>query len=176
MEELTIILALLMFFATVIYVYFTGQLLKETIALRKVETNPFIGANIQIREGFSFIIIKNIGKAPAYSLNINLEENIFEEIKATISAINYTQINYFGVNQEISIPFDTRKFVDLKKMIEVDLRYQSKDKENFSEIISLGLEPYNNLGTFYPKSEYEDIFKNIKKELENIGKFTKNIK
>lgn len=115
MSEITIILALLMFFATVIYVYYTGQLLKETIALRKVETSPFIGSSIQIRQGFSFIIIKNIGKAPAYNLDISFEESIFEDIKATESAINYTQINYFGVNQEISIPFDTKKLVDLKK-------------------------------------------------------------
>ena len=60
MVEMTVLLAILMLLATVVYVYYTGQLLKETVELRKVETSPFINANIQIKQGFSFIVIKNI--------------------------------------------------------------------------------------------------------------------
>ncbi len=92
------------------------------------------------------------------------------------SAINHTQINYFGVNQEILIPFDTEKLVDLKKTIALDLNYQSKDKDDFSEVILLGLESHRKLGVFYPKSEYEDIFIDIKKELQEIVKVIKAVK
>ena len=173
MPEITIILAILMFLATVVYVYYTGQLLKETIALRKVETSPFINADIQISQGFSFIIIKNIGKSPAYNLNISLEKNIFEDIKAMELAINSTKINYFGVNQEISIPFNTNKLINLKKTMRLDLNYQSKEKNDFSETILLGLESHSELGVFYPKSEYEDNLKDIKKELQEIVKVIK---
>jgi hypothetical protein len=176
MESIAILLSILMFLTTVVYVYYTSQLVKETVRLRELETNPFIGANIHIGKGFSMIVVKNIGKVPAYNLSIHLEEKIFEDIKATKSAINYTNIQYFGVEQEISIPFDTRKLIDLEVSIALNLKYESKDDNSFNETIILSLESEKQLGAFYPKYAYDDKLKDIKKELQNISNNIKNLK
>ena len=66
--------SLILVLATLVYVGFTIVLAKETSKLREVETSPFISIIFDISfqaVSHSKIIIKNIGKAPAYNITFN---------------------------------------------------------------------------------------------------------
>ena len=68
---------------TIIYVYFSYKLTQETIRLRKVETSPFISIIFDISfdsTSCSKIIIKNIGKVPAYDISFKIEEKYLQFI------------------------------------------------------------------------------------------------
>ena len=62
--------SLILTFATIIYVGFTIVLARETRKLREVETTPFISLHFEAFYASQELklIIKNIGKAPAYDL------------------------------------------------------------------------------------------------------------
>jgi len=68
--------ALILTLATIVYVGFTIVLAKETRKLREVETSPFISLHFEAfyNGGKLKLIIKNIGKAPAYNITFSLEE------------------------------------------------------------------------------------------------------
>jgi hypothetical protein len=174
-EILTLILASLMLVSTFIYVYFTYKLTQETTKLREIETSPFINAKLIIKSGFSKIYIENIGKSPAYNLNIKFEEETFKTIKSDCYKTYMSNIVYFGVGQVMDIAFRTQILMELNKEIVLNITYSSKDNQNFSETIHLSLGAEKDFGVFYPKSEYEDEFKKLTKELENIGKHVKKL-
>jgi hypothetical protein len=174
-EILTLILGSLMLIATFIYVYFTYKLTQETTKLREIETSPFINAKLIIEAGFSKIYIENIGKSPAYDLNIKFEEETFKTIKSDCYKTYMSNIVYFGVGQVMDIGFRTQILMDLDKEIVLNVTYSSKDNQKFSEIIHLSLGAEKDFGVFYPKSEYEDEFKKLTKELENIGKYVEKL-
>ena len=172
-EILTVILGFLMLLATFIYVYFTYKLTQETTKLREIETSPFINAKLIIEKGFSKIYIENIGKSPAYNLNIKFEEETFKAIKSDCYKTYMSDIVYFGVGQVMDIGFRTQILMDIDKDIVINVTYRSKDNRNFSDTIYLSLGAEKNFGVFYPEKEYEDEFKKLTKELENIAKYTK---
>ena len=174
-EFLTLILAFLMLVATGVYVYYTRQLVGETIKMREIETSPFINAKLILSQGFSKIFIENIGKSPAYDLNIVFEEEMFKVIKSDCYKTYMSNISYFGVGQVMDIGFRTQMLMDLDKDIILKVNYRSNGNQDFSEIIHLNLGAEKDFGVFYPKSEYEDEFKKLAKELENIGKHVKKL-
>jgi hypothetical protein len=169
--------SLVLMFATLVYVYFTYKLTKETTKLREVETSPFINAYIDIKQGISKIVISNIGKTPAYNLNIEFEEEKLKEIRRDIFGnsvgLHKAKIKYFGVGQKISFPFMTEKLYD--KEIILVLNYKSKDNHNFEERIFLSLKPDKEMNASYHKNPYHDELTKIKDELKGIGQNIKKL-
>jgi len=167
-EIITVIVTILMLLATGIYVYYTKQLLEETIKLREVETSPFIGVHLDISSGLSKIIIKNIGKSPAYNLNIHFNEDILKAIRKNMFRAFEANISYFGVGQHIEIPFHTESLFD--KDIDVNFTYQSKEGNEFDENISLGLQSLSAMNIGYPSLPYEKTLNDISKGIKDLKK------
>ena len=98
---------------TIIYAYFSCKLTQETIRLRKVETSPFISIIFDISFdsiSCSKIIIKNIGKVPAYDISFKIEEKYLQ----FFNGYNFINIiEYFASQQEFSIL--ASGFSDFKK-------------------------------------------------------------
>lgn len=164
------VIALLMLIATVIYVLYTGNLVKETMKMREVATNPFINAKLILEQGFSKIVIENIGKSPAYNLQIEFEEEVLKEIKPNNCYKTYSSnISYFGVGQHLDINFNTQVFIQLEKDIILNIKYYSVNKKYFRETIKLNFGAEKDFGSFYPKNKYEDQFDKIISELNKIG-------
>jgi hypothetical protein len=167
-EIITVIVTILMLLATGIYVYYTKQLLEETIKLREVETSPFIGAHLDISSGLSRIIIKNIGKSPAYNLNIHFNEDVLKAIRKDMFRAYEANISYFGVEQHIVIPFHTESLFD--KDIKVSFTYQSKEGIEYDENISLGLQSLSAMNISYPSLPYEKVLNDISKGIKELKK------
>ncbi len=174
-EILTVTLGFLMLIATGVYVFYTRQLLKESIKMREVGTYPFINFKLIAKQGFSKIIIENIGKSPAYNLEIEFEEKVLKEIKSSCYKTYKSNISYFGMGQYLDIPIQTQKFLDLNKDIVIKVKYKALDGKEFNDSVKLSFEAGKDFGTHYPKAVYEDNFDKLTKELKNIGEYVKKI-
>lgn len=72
--------SLILVIATIIYVVFTYKLSKETTKLREVETSPFISLNLEPFHNSPTLklVVKNIGKAPAYNIGFSIDKEYKE--------------------------------------------------------------------------------------------------
>ena len=121
------------------------------------------------KQGFSKVVIENIGKSPAYNLEIEFEEKVLKKIKTNCYKTYKSNIAYFGVSQYIDIPFLTQNYLDLNEEILINLKYESLDGQKFSDSVRLSFEAGKDFGTHYPKAVYEDSFEKLTKEVKNIG-------
>lgn len=161
--------SLILTFATIIYVGFTVVLARETRKLREVETTPFISLHFEAFYASQELklIIKNIGKAPAYNITFSLEEKFEKYFKYNFK----NKIAYFAPNQQFVVVADYfNKFEESKEPnIPIRLKYFSKDnlliEDNF--VLEWKFLSDTLLGT--------DNIEGIKKALEDISKDLKEI-
>ena len=152
-----------------IYVFFTYKLTKETVKLREIETFPFMSLHI---DGSSFVlrlIVKNIGKAPAYNINFYIDKKFESYFSCGCSLKD--KISYFAPNQEIF--FSLGQFSNLEKIeeksIPIKVVYYSKDNNKFEG--SFSLEWKHLSGTVTNTNPFEGI----KDGINNIDKAIKEL-
>jgi hypothetical protein len=176
-DWITAIATIILVLATCIYVYFSYKLTKETIKLREVETSPFISIIFDISfqaVSHSKIIIKNIGKAPAYNITFKVDEKYLPHFNG------YTfenTIEYFAPEQEFYIL--ANGFNNLKEAgfesIPITVQYKSKDDRTFTELFNLRWQHFQ----YFEKDTLQDIkksFDDLNKEIKELNKTVKNKK
>jgi len=176
-EWITAIATIVLVLATCIYVYFSYKLTKETIKLREVETSPFISIIFDISfqaVSHSKIIIKNIGKAPAYNITFEVDKKYLPHFNG------YTfenTIEYFAPEQEFYIL--ANGFNNLKEAgfesIPITVHYKSKDDRFFTELFNLKWQHFQ----YFEKDTLQDIkksFEDLNKEMKELNKTVKNKK
>jgi len=174
-EWLSAISTVILVLATIIYVFFTYKLTKETTKLREVETTPFI--SIYFDTTFpavnrSKIIIKNIGKAPAYNISFDINEKYIE----LFNGYTFTNtISYFAPNQEFHILVDGFNIMSEKgyENISITVNYQSQDNRKISDLFNL---EWGYIAC-YEKDNIADIgqaLEDIKKEINTVNKTIKD--
>lgn len=168
-DWVTAVATIVLVLATCIYVYFSYKLTKETIKLREVETSPFISIIFDISfqaVSHSKIIIKNIGKAPAYNITFEVDEKYLPHFNG------YTfenKIEYFAPGQEFYIlanGFNKLKEAGFEN-IPITVHYKSKEDRSFTELFNLRWQHFQ----YYEK----DILQNIKKSFDDLNKEIKEI-
>jgi hypothetical protein len=176
-DWVTAIATIILVLATCIYVYFSYKLTKETIKLREVETSPFISIIFDTSfqaVSHSKIIIKNIGKAPAYEITFEMEEKYIPHFNG------YTfenKIAYFAPEQEFYIladGFNALKEVGFESL-PITVHYQAKDKRNFTELFNLRWQHFQ----YYEKDTLQEIkksFDDLNKEIKELNNTVKNKK
>lgn len=176
-DWVTAIATIILVLATCIYVYFSYKLTKETIKLREVETSPFISIIFDTSfqaVSHSKIIIKNIGKAPAYDITFNVDEKYIPHFNGYTFENN---IAYFAPEQEFYILADG--FNALKEAgfesVPITVHYQAKDKRSFTELFNLRWQHFQ----YYEKNDLQEIkksFDDLNKEIKELNKIVKNKK
>ena len=162
---------------TIIYVFFAGKLTQETVKLREIETSPFISIIFDTSfkvVSHSKIVIKNIGKAPAYNITFKVDEKYLPHFNG------YTfenKIEYFAPEQEFFILADG--FNNLKEAgfdsIPITVNYKSKDDRDFTEVFNLKWQHFQ----YFKSDILEDIkksFDDLNKEMKELNKTVKNKK
>jgi len=155
---------------TIIYVYFSYKLTQETIRLRKVETSPFISIIFDISfdsTSCSKITIKNIGKAPAYDVSFQIEEQYLQ----FFNGYNFkNSIEYFAPQQEFSIL--ATGFMDIKKAgfncIPISVKYKSKDGTDFKDLFNLKWQHFHYFETT-TLQEIKKCLKDLNYEIRKIN-------
>jgi len=176
-DWITAIATIILVLATCIYVYFSYKLTKETIKLREVETSPFISIIFDISfqaVSHSKIMIKNIGKAPAYNITFKVDEKYLPHFNG------YTfenTIEYFAPEQEFYIL--ANGFNNLKEAgftsIPITVNYKSKDDRDFSELFNLKWQHFQ----YFEEDTLQEIkksFDDLNKEIKELNKTVKNKK
>lgn len=166
--------SLILVLATVVYVGFTIVLAKETRKLREVETSPFVSLNFDTFYGGGRLklIIKNIGKAPAYNISFVLEENFH-------SCFNYNfnnKIAYFAPNQQITVLAVTYEELEALKVeyIPIQIIYKAKDGKEIKDTFILEWNYLNKtLLGMDPVEGIKKALENIHKEITNLTKVIK---
>lgn len=176
-DWVTAIATIILVVATCIYVYFSYKLSRETIKLREVETSPFISIIFDTSfksVSHSKVLIKNIGKAPAYNITFKVDEKYLPHFNG------YTfenKIEYFAPDQEFFILADG--FNNLKEAgfdsIPITVNYKSKDNRNFIELFNLKWQHFH----YFENDILEDIkksFDNLNTQMKELNKTVKNKK
>lgn len=169
-EWLTAWTTVFLFIATSIYVYFSYRLTKETVKLREVETSPFITVKIG-PHNYSRMLkmeIENIGKSPAYDVDILFGDKTNDVFKNKKYKLPQTHINYLPVGQKVSTFLGMINELENElDEFEIELKYKSKDKKIFDEAIKINykfmIEISMSLATPQEISKLEDIKNEISK-------------
>lgn len=167
--------------ATIIYVYYSNKLVKETTKLREVETTPFISVYLQSfkKSPYMEIIVENIGKAPAYNVRIDFDGNLKEFIKKEkVLLPDYLDITYFSPSQKVS--YFLGKYENLtknnNKSFIFSMTYFSKDGRKFSDNIEYSYEflARSDNSIPYEMEKYKQIIKSLAKSLDKSLEKTTN--
>jgi hypothetical protein len=173
-EWVTAIATIILVFSTIIYVFFTYKLTKETVKLREVETSPFMSLHIDGSSWVLKLIIKNIGKAPAYNIHFDIDKKYESYFSCGCSLKD--EISYFAPNQEIY--FSLGQFSDLEKIegksIPIKVIYYSKNSNKFEDNFSLEWRHLS--GTVTNTNPFEgmkDGINNIDKAIKELNTMVK---
>lgn len=104
-------LNLLATFSAIGSTIFAYYVLRETIKLRKVETEPEISVYLQGYQNILELVIKNIGRGAAYNLNWEYDRDAPLLVKIREGNVDFDNIEFFrgwdymAPNQEIRLLF-----------------------------------------------------------------------
>ena len=169
-DWVTALATIILVFATCVYVYFSYRLTKETVKLREVETSPLMSIYFDTSPVSKFkLIIKNIGKAPAYNIRFELDEKYSEHFNYNFK----NTISYFAPNQEIQTIGSGYKELDALGIdnIPIVILYESKDGVQIKETFHMEWKYLSQ--TLLGIDEVENARRaldNIEKELKSINK------
>ncbi|MGB3752206.1 MAG: hypothetical protein WA945_11625 [Arcobacteraceae bacterium] len=160
-----------MVIATLIYVFYTTKLFKETKKLREVETSPYVTVKIE-PHNYSMMLkmeIENIGKAPAYDIDISFDKDTIELFSKKKYVLPKTHINYLPIGQKI--PNLIGLISELKDDIEefeILLKYKSKDGKPFNETIKINYKFMIDIGMLLSQPQEITKLDDIRKSLDKI--------
>jgi hypothetical protein len=173
-EWMTAVSTIVLVVATIIYVYFTYKLTKETTKLREVETTPFISIYTKATRPIE-MIVENIGKAPAYNIEIKFDEKYLDCFLFDCTK-NKNKISYFSPNQQFTILL--KQYGELEKSpyeyIPISVTYQSKDGRTFEELFNIEWKYLSS--SEIEKDGLEEIKKELEKTVKVLDKINKTIK
>ncbi len=174
-EWVTAFATIILVATTIIYVFFAGKLTQETVKLREVETTPFISIYFDTTfsaASHSKIIIKNIGKSPAYNISFGIDDKYLELFNGYTFKDN---ISYFAPSQEFHIlasGFSALNEAGYEN-IPITINYKSKDNRLITDIFNLEWKYM----VYYEKDNIEGIkqaLEDIKKEVNTLNKTIKD--
>lgn len=187
---ISLVFSFLVMISTIVYAVLTALLVKETICMREVQTEP----KIQITpESFEFAVnfvklnIKNIGNGPAFDLVISssVEDggSVAEKILQDFSSVKAFSngISYLGPNQSFNSHFTRfgENIEDyLKAVIKINIQYRSITKKRYKETIFIRLNELEGLYQFGKTNLYSiaDSLEKIQHDINWITTGFKKIK
>lgn len=173
--------------STVFYVCLTRSVARETVLLRKAQTNPLISISVETLDDAIHILrlnIKNIGSGPA--LNINFSWKVIagdegaESLVAEFTKSNFfkTGINNLGPGKERFSHYTVmteHTEVKLQSVLEFEVKYSSLQGEEFKEKIIIDMSEHSTdyqLGTPHLAAIAKSIEK-IQKDISSYKAFSR---
>lgn len=138
--------------AAVVSAMLNRSLVKETIALRKAETDPFVAVYIEQNEaGFSFfdLVIKNIGRGAAFKVKFTVSPDVpiwhDDEYRLTDAAVISDGLDFLAPGQDLRFFYGS--YIELtKEPITIGVQYSGVDSKGrhlpFENDFTLRVEKY----------------------------------
>jgi len=185
---ITLTFSLLVTISTVVYALLTSKLTKETIRMRKAQTDPKITAYLKINNvsmNFINFIVENIGTGQAYDIKISIikELDLGECNGRKLRDLGVVQhgMKHMAPKQKIETWY-MNLFGIYEKVIEENIELQITYKNELNEIISedfiLNMSQFKNISQIGsdPLQEIADNIEKIEKSISNISNGWKTIK
>lgn len=176
-EWITALSTVLLLLATSIYVYFSYKLTQETIKLREVETSPFITVKIE-PHNYSQMLkleIENIGKAPAYNVNVIFDNELLESYKDKQYKLPQTQINYLPIGQKITTLIGMVNEIQNEiSDFKIYINYKSREQKLFEENIVLNYKFMMDINMLLAVPLEISKLEDIKNEISKLNQIIKN--
>lgn len=164
--------------ATIVYVILTYRLLKETAKARKLQSQPYIIADLVIKGIFLKMIVKNIGNNCALNVKIEVEPEVNNP---------FSNIDFLAPEGEISnvIKYITHSQSTNSENLKYKFKifYEDTYKEKYYHEYTIDISPLL-LSTNYIENENKAIvdkldkmltkFDNLKDEVHKISDSSKN--
>lgn len=164
--------------ATIVYVVLTYRLLKETAKARKLQSQPYIIADLEITGFYLKMVVKNIGNNCALNIKVRVEPNInnpFSSIEFLSPGREITNIVKF-ITHDQSNNSENSKY-------KFSISYEDPYKEEYTHEYVIDVSPLLN-STNFKESDNKEIvdkldkmvskFDNLKDELHKISDSSKN--
>lgn len=175
-------LNLLLALVNLLFVYL---LLRETVKLREVETEPELSIYIQQNQtisGVYDIIVKNIGKGPAYNLTFHFDtesELIKVQNFRKLHELGFFQgVDYLAPNQEYGTLFGGQEMMKQPpiKPLKIQVNYTNKkSKKKYSD--SFIIDPSNYWGTsYFGTKTLSDISRDLDKISSEVHRVSEQLK
>jgi hypothetical protein len=118
-------------------------------SLVKYDKVPEIVFDFEYKDGLLFIILENIGYAPAYGLSVKFDKKVIGHLDRQIDAMNvFTALAYMPPGKKFQIFVDSFKSYLAKEqplIVNISLRYSDKFHRSHSESIMHNLSIYKDL-------------------------------
>lgn len=175
-EWITALSTVLLLLATSVYVYFSYKLTKETIKLREVETSPFITARIT-PHNYSRMLkleIENIGKAPAYDVDITFDDETLQAYKDKKYKLPQTHINYLPIGQKVTtlVGMINELENEINDFV-IALKYKSKEQKQFNETIIINYKFMMDINMLLDVPQEIRNLEDIKNEISKLNQTIK---
>lgn len=166
--------------ATVIYVILTYKLLKETINTRKIQNQPYVIVDLEIKSIYLKLIVKNVGNSPAKNILININPEINNP---------FSNIEFLAPNREISSVInyifnkDTTELKQTKYKISISYTDIYENSSTYNHEYVIDISPFLQSIKFNENENKEIVekldkmlskFDNLKDELHRISDSSKN--
>jgi hypothetical protein len=179
-SEILSIINLILLVLNVLFAYF---LVKETVELRKVETEPEIAIYLQknsVMLTFWDIVVKNIGKGAAFNISFVFDHDadmIKKQQTRKITDLSFFQgAHYLGPGQEYKSFFCGQELFQkpLLPPLVINAIYLNKNKKKFTN--EYVIDPGIYWGTEYePHKSIDDICENLKDIDNKLKKISENL-
>lgn len=148
--------------ATVIYVIFTYSLLRETATARKLQSKPYIIADLEITGFVLKMVVKNIGNNPALNVKVKVDPEINNP---------FVNLDFLAPGREITnviryITIRGENVSDNSKY-SFEIFYEDPYKEKYTHKYSVDISPLLN-STNYKESDNKGIVDKLDKLLSKF--------
>lgn len=164
--------------STVIYALLTWKLTKETMKMRKAQTEPkivFFFEPSHVGIHFLDLVIKNVGLGVAYNVTFRILEEFpvrdgkkLSDIDFIREGINYMPPDYSIRSYMLNFLESYKNVID--KKIKVEIKCQNLEGIQISEIITLNMSQFKGI-----QSLGEDPMAKIAKNIESMSKEIGNL-
>lgn len=184
---ITVVFTAVVALSTVVYAWLTSVLVKETIKIREVQTEPLIEIAIEPLEEAINIIrirIKNIGLGPAR--NLSFKSNVIKDSEGAQKLLSeFTDVNFFktgltylGPNQKVySKPNQITKDFEqkIKSIFQFDIGYESITGKHYNKTAIIDLSEMKGMSQLGTPNLYS-IANSLEKIQRNIDHITNSFK
>ncbi|TCK59585.1 hypothetical protein [Seleniivibrio woodruffii] len=163
-----------MILVTIVYVYFSYQLTKETKQLRILGTSPELSIHMQSfkRSTHLEIVIQNIGKGIAYNTEVSFDKTFINTIHEYAKHLpEVIKISHFAPGQQIAylvcayqnLPDGDNSFFDMT------IQYEKEDKKMITKKIRYNYSflKGSDVSIPYELEKQKQMFENLGKTINN---------
>ena len=178
LSVLTVVFSGVVAYSTFQYAKLTKSLVTETKKMREAQTTPNVLVTIEPEEFDLYLVVRNVGLAPAYDIKFNINPDIEPIEKHPLSTVGFIKngLSILAPGQEIKTLLLAPLFYKFKEQIntilDIKVMYKDISEEQITEGYQIDLSQFEGTLTVTSQSSYENT---LLKAIQDIGRAIEKI-